>query len=75
MTTDGKVPETQQCDLTMSNKETRSAAVAPSADQYAAALRRLSLSQTQIAMLTFHFNADERTVTAKQMAQAVGFTH
>ncbi len=55
--------------------ETASSA-APSADQYTAAFRNLVVvTDSQSQMLRYHYNAPSRTVTATQMAEAVGFGH
>lgn len=49
---------------------------APSAEMYISAFRKLgNISDTQIQMLRLHFNAPNRTISAAQMAHAVGYVH
>lgn len=45
----------------------------PSAQQYEDAFRSLDLSETHRDMLKIHFHAPERTITATQMANAIGY--
>ena len=55
--------------------ETASSA-APSVEQYVAAFRELGgVTDNQSQMLRLHYNAPSRTVTAAQMAEALGFGH
>ena len=49
---------------------------APSAEQYVAAFRQVSnVSDSQIQMLRSHYHAPARTITASQMARAIGYDH
>ena len=51
-------------------------AAAPSSQQYVAAFRRIgSLTDGQIQMLRTHYYAPDRTITATEMAHAVGHEH
>jgi len=51
-------------------------AVAPPTNAYVDAFRRLGeLSDSQIQMLRLHYHAPERTVTARELALATGYTH
>ncbi|HJT76981.1 MAG TPA: HNH endonuclease [Gemmataceae bacterium] len=57
-----------------SSEEADSAA--PSADQYITAFRKVrSVTDSQIQMLRLHYNAPQRTITATQMARAIGYRH
>ncbi|HUY33445.1 MAG TPA: HNH endonuclease [Pirellulales bacterium] len=57
------------------NDET-SGKAAPSSEQYAASFRRLSnVSDSQLQMLRLHYHAPARTMTASQMARAIGYNH
>ncbi len=48
----------------------------PSPEQYVSAFRKLrNVSDTQIQLLRLHYHAPERTITATQMAHAVGYSH
>lgn len=50
--------------------------VAPTAQQYVAAFQAINdLPSSYVAMLRFHYYAQSRTVTAVQIAHAVGFQH
>ena len=47
----------------------------PSSDQYVAAFRAVrGMTDTHVQMLRAHYHAPERTVTAGQLAQAVGYS-
>ncbi len=49
---------------------------APSSGQYLAAFRKVgNVSDSQIQMLRLHYHAPARTITATQLAQAVGHAH
>ncbi len=49
---------------------------APSPEQYEAALQSLApLSDKRLLMLWAHYSAPERTITAAQMAEALGYPH
>lgn len=54
----------------MSDKTTE----APSAEQYATAIRAVSLTDSQLRMLRIHYGAPLQTVTATQMAESLGYT-
>lgn len=46
----------------------------PVTAQYVAAFRAVrGLTDSQVQMLRIHYHAPERTITAKQLARAVGF--
>lgn len=61
---------------TLGASSLRGGAVAPSAEQYAVAFRKLgSVTDTQVQMLRLHYNAPQRTITATQMAHAAGYSH
>lgn len=48
---------------------------APSADRFVAAFRSVSkITDRQVQMLRLHYHAAERTVTAKELADLVGYT-
>jgi hypothetical protein len=47
----------------------------PSPEQFAAALQRARISQLQRDMMKAHYQAPEHTLTATQMANALGYPH
>lgn len=50
--------------------------MAPAPEQYVAAFRAVrNVTDTHIQMLRIHYHAPQRTVTAKELAQAVGYTN
>lgn len=49
-------------------------AEAPSPEQYATAIRAISLTESQLRMLRLHYNAPLRTVTATEMAESLGYS-
>lgn len=52
-----------------------SEAMPPSAEQYIAAFRRICVTETQRRLLRIHYGAPDRTITASQMAIALGYRH
>jgi 5-methylcytosine-specific restriction protein A len=51
-------------------------AVAPTAEQYLSALRRIGeVPDTLVQMLRLHFHTQNKTTTAGELAAAVGYTH
>lgn len=50
-------------------------ATAPSPEQYVYALRASGVTETQRRMLQVHYDAPSRTITATQMARALGYKH
>ena len=46
----------------------------PSAQQYVAAFRHINITDYRARMLRFHYSMPERTITATQMAHAMGHT-
>ncbi len=54
----------------------RATAAAPSPQQYVAAFRKVgNLTDSHIQMLRIHYHAPDRTITATEMARAVGRKH